>query len=109
MSFSPVAGIIPPSRLPNSNWSGKTGLNGDQDFDALSATYTTDFTIQANGGVFATATTDDGTGEPVWVKPHGQPLTNAEENLIAAVGVAVIGATLNVFALVYFALLMVAA
>jgi hypothetical protein len=45
----------------------------------------------------------------VWVKENGQPLTNAEENLIAAVGAAVIGATLNVFALVYFALLMVTA
>ena len=61
------------------------------------------------GGVFARATTDDGSGEPVWVKENGQPLTNAEGNLIAAVGVAVLGATLNVFALVYFALLMVSA
>jgi hypothetical protein len=45
----------------------------------------------------------------VWVKGNGQPLTNAEQNLIAAVGVAVFGATLNVLALVYFALLMVTA
>jgi len=45
----------------------------------------------------------------VWVKENGQPLTNAEQNLIGAVAAAVFGATLNVFALVYFALLMVTA
>jgi hypothetical protein len=83
MSSSPAAGIIPPSLLLNKRL--------------------------VRGGVFARATTDDGSGEPGWGKGNGQPLTNAEENLIEAVGVAVLGATLNVFALVYFALLMVSA
>jgi hypothetical protein len=84
-------------------------VNGDQDYNGTSGNYATNFTIRANGRVFARATTDDGSGEPVWVKENGQPLTNAEENLIGAVAVAVLGATLNVFALVYFALLMVTA
>ena len=49
-------------------------------------------------------------GETVGGVPqYTQPLTNAEESLLAAVGAAVFGATLNVFALVYFALLMVTA
>jgi hypothetical protein len=84
-------------------------VNGTQDYDGGSGNYATDFTIRANGRIFARATTDDGSGDPVWVKENGQPLTNAEGNLIGAVAAAVFGATLNVFALVYFALLMVTA
>jgi hypothetical protein len=84
-------------------------VNGDQDYDGSSGNYATNFTIRANGRIFARATTDDGSGDPVWVKENGQPLTNAEQNLIGAVAAAVFGATLNVFALVYFALLMVTA
>jgi|GEM_PF-531539 hypothetical protein len=84
-------------------------VNGAQEYDGGTGNYATNFVIRANGKVFARATTDDGSGDPVWVKENGQPLTNAEQNLIAAVGLAVFGATLNVFALVYFALLMVTA
>jgi hypothetical protein len=84
-------------------------VNGTQDYDGGSGNYATNFTIRANGRIFARATTDDGSGDPVWVKENGQPLTNAEGNLIGAVAAAVFGATLNVFALVYFALLMVTA
>jgi hypothetical protein len=84
-------------------------VNGDQDYYGTSGFYATDFTIRANGGVFATATTSDWFGHPSWVKPNGRPLTRAEENLIDAVRTSVAVAALNVFALVYFALLMVSA
>jgi hypothetical protein len=80
---------------------------GTQDYDGTTGGYATDFTIRANNRLWARATTDDGSGDPVWVKEDGSPLTNAEQSLISALGTAVFGATLNIFALVYFALLMV--
>jgi hypothetical protein len=81
-------------------------LSGTQDYDATSDTYATDFTIRANGGVFATATTDNG-GDPIFEKPNGDPLTSDEMDLLDAIGGGVFTAVLDVYALVFFALLMV--
>ena len=68
--------------------------------------YVTDLTINANSGVFATATDDSG-GDPIWVKPSGDPLSADEANLLDAIGGGVFSAVFGVYALVFFALLMV--
>ena len=81
-------------------------LHGTQNYDGTTGAYVTDFTINANGGVFATATDDSG-GDPIWVKPSGDPLSADEANLLDAIGGGVFSAVFGVYALVFFALLMV--
>jgi hypothetical protein len=82
-------------------------LVGFQDFDGDARRFTTDLTLRGNGGVFATATRDDG-GFPVWEKASGDELTQDEQILIGTLLSGVFDSVFHSFGLMLFVLLLLA-